>query len=369
MKTILYPFLLFTFCVVCLDAQNRTFILKGDISPRFNNQPMMLFKFNKDSISGVDTTIIKDGSFLFRGEEYLADQALLSTGNFPEEVRSAFLVLDSGNIYIDLRDTADRLASGTPLNNCLLDYSKAMKQIGKSNNKIENDYNEGIITIGKRDSLRWKVVKERLRISADFKKENISNLAGRIIFKKGLNNLSDPYFDEIYALLDDQMKADPDVVAYIRKRNESKALNEERIKSQGVIYKNIELFAEDGIRHWLSEFIGKSKFVLIDFWASWCSPCIQSIPHLKSVNEKYRDKGLETISISIDNTESKWLQMVEQLQMPWRQFRVKDSQKLMSAYHFKGIPYLVVLNEKGIVVATNLRGQNLDDFFKDTLEK
>ena len=62
---------------------------------------------------------------------------------------------------------------------------------------------------------------------------------------------------------------------------------------------DIELITLEGERKWLSEYVGHSKFLFIDFWASWCGPYIADIPKIKQVYEKYKDKGLEVLSISM----------------------------------------------------------------------
>ena len=79
-----------------LFSQSSNFTLKGKIDSRFNDMPIMLFTFKADSIHSVDTTMIKNGSFVFHGNEYLKDEALLTAGNFPEEVISTYVFLEQG---------------------------------------------------------------------------------------------------------------------------------------------------------------------------------------------------------------------------------------------------------------------------------
>lgn len=79
---------------------------------------------------------------------------------------------------------------------------------------------------------------------------------------------------------------------------------------------DIELITLEGERKWLSEYVGHSKFLFIDFWASWCGPCIADIPKIKQVYEKYKDKGLEVLSISMDYTNKSWTIAMDKVDMP-----------------------------------------------------
>ena len=83
---------------------------------------------------------------------------------------------------------------------------------------------------------------------------------------------------------------------------------------------DIELITPEGERKWLSEYVGHSKFLFIDFWASWCGPCIADIPKIKQVYEKYKNKGLEVLSISMDTSNKSWTIAMDKADMPWRQF-------------------------------------------------
>ena len=69
----------------------------------------------------------------------------------------------------------------------------------------------------------------------------------------------------------------------------------------------------------LSDYVGKGKYVLIDFWASWCGPCRNEMPNVKAAYEKYASKGFEVISISIDKKQKAWRTAIEELGMNWTQ--------------------------------------------------
>jgi thiol-disulfide isomerase/thioredoxin len=108
------------------------------------------------------------------------------------------------------------------------------------------------------------------------------------------------------------------------------------------------------------------KYILVDFWASWCGPCRSEIPNLKNLYKKYASKGFEIISISIDKKEADWEKALKEEKMPWPNYM--DTKGVKELCRVKFIPAMFLLNNKGIVVAEKLRGEGLnvkiDELFK-----
>lgn len=106
-----------------------------------------------------------------------------------------------------------------------------------------------------------------------------------------------------------------------------------------------------------AELMKGKKYILIDFWASWCNPCRKEIPNLKNLYGKYASKGLEIISISIDKKEADWKKAMDEEKLPWLSFL--DKKDVSTLYKVKLIPAIFLIDEQGIVLSDKLRGEEL----------
>lgn len=110
----------------------------------------------------------------------------------------------------------------------------------------------------------------------------------------------------------------------------------------------------------LSEYIKGSKLTLVDFWASWCGPCRGENPHVVAAYEKYHDKGFNVLGVSVDQDVQAWQRAVNDDKLTWTQ--VRDAQNGASeAYLVYYIPSNFLIDENGIIVDKNLRGEKLEE--------
>jgi thiol-disulfide isomerase/thioredoxin len=103
----------------------------------------------------------------------------------------------------------------------------------------------------------------------------------------------------------------------------------------------------------------KGKVVLIDFWASWCGPCRESIPSLKKLYSKYKDKGFEIYGISLDRNDKDWKRALNAFKMDWTQVWDNEGAVAMK-WNVNYIPSSFLIDKSGRIVAVNADDKQLD---------
>ena len=112
---------------------------------------------------------------------------------------------------------------------------------------------------------------------------------------------------------------------------------------------------------WVGDYVGQNKLVLIDFWASWCGPCIRELPNVVKAYERFHDKGLEIVGVSLDKDKASWLAAIEQTGQKWPQMSDLKGWDCAGAqiYGIQSIPANVLIDDHGKIVARDLRGDAL----------
>lgn len=349
--------------------------LKGRANRVFDEKPVMLFSFADNTILNVDTAIISNGEFTFNGIESLQDIALLSVGNYPDTVISQLVILEQGNILVSLNENK---IGGTPLNDLFQSYIDTMKVFNEDLRHIaELDKQQNYIKKG------TPLFNKHLEIgnySVDFKKRNIHNIVGQYFFEKEVgktiseniaypsNNHNDSAFYAVYNYADDSFKQKTWIKDYIKEMEKQKELT---IEEEGLIgrqFIDFTLTNQSDKRQSISEYMGKSDYTLLDFWASWCAPCIASFPTLKELYEKYDRKKFEIIGVSLDTNKNTWINTVNKENLPWPQLITGAEEglnnELMERYSFRGIPFTVLVDKEGNIIATGHSVESVRELIK-----
>ena len=125
----------------------------------------------------------------------------------------------------------------------------------------------------------------------------------------------------------------------------------------------------NGADHNLYSILRSNELVLVDFWASWCGPCIKTFPHLKEMYSEYGDLGFEVVAISIDSTHEEWQEASVEQQIPWIDLGdISDVPgPVMTSFGVTSIPKGYVLNASGEIVAKDLSMDDLGEFLSTSL--
>lgn len=215
------------------------------------------------------------------------------------------------------------------------------------------------------DSLGNVIAYMNLQLNAsfiDFVNENkSSNMASYMIYDITVRNpnIGSEDLKGLYDKLDDKGKA----------THFGKLINQHLTKLTSLEIGN---FAPDftlkdraGKSHSLSDL--KGKYVLLDFWASWCGPCVQEIPNLKNAYAKYKVKGFEILSVSIDRDINKWQTALDKYQMGWLHVLDTGDENAITQtkYLVPTIPRTVLINKEGMIIGKDYRGASLEQVLEE----
>lgn len=117
----------------------------------------------------------------------------------------------------------------------------------------------------------------------------------------------------------------------------------------------------------------KGKIVLIDFWATWCAPCVEEQPELKALYDTYSDKvknnQFEILGISLDRNKESWQKAIDRFGINWIQ--VSDlkfwKSPVAKLYEVDELPFNIIIDGQGTILAKNLHGKDLEEFLKKSL--
>lgn len=191
----------------------------------------------------------------------------------------------------------------------------------------------------------------------DFSREALSQNSDNVIAVAALSNLAalledDVQVDSLIGTLSPELQASDEIVAM-------KNLIETRIETaEGKMFKDFTVEDSDGKTVKFSDYVGKGKYVLVDFWASWCGPCKAEIPNIKAVYDEYHRKGLEVLSVAVWDRPEATKDTAKVYGVNWKQI-INAGQVPTELYGIEGIPHIILFGPDGTILKRNLRGDEI----------
>ena len=127
------------------------------------------------------------------------------------------------------------------------------------------------------------------------------------------------------------------------------------------LYLDITGLTPNGEELSLSDLVGKTDYVLVDFWASWCNPCRRFVPVLKEIYASQPAGHLQILSCSVDQDVMAWQVALNEEQMPWPQIREDADHPCSDKYHVQFIPHTVLIDRTGHIVGVNLEEPEIEE--------
>lgn len=330
--------LLLPFFSLTAGAQDNFYQINGKADTRYNGALVTLFTFTGDYIRSVDSTYVADGHFSFTGSEYLYEKSVISMGNYPDSVFAAELYLERGPIEVELKQ---KPVVRSPY---ITDY----RLYADSCRKIERAY----AIEGQSQAFYDEGNDRLLSYKYQFKKKYIQNGIGRSLLVNEILYASDPYFYKLYELLPEREKQRYDVQESYKER----VRKDKQVQQENKPFPDLTLTNSTGEKQRISDYAGKSELLYLDFWASWCGPCMSQKPHIKELYEKYKGDGFKILGISLDTDTKRWLAAIERTGSVWPELYAASKEceaEIRESYNIVGIPYGVLIDQSGKVIKAN----------------
>ena len=328
MKKNLFFLIVAIIAISCTQKEDKNVLVSGNVEG-VENGTVYLQKFRNKSFYVIDSSEIVDGEFSFSTNVELPEIYGLSLDTtrtsfllFLDENRTS-VMLDSANYY---RNTK---VEGSDLHNLFVEY--------KSERNVEID---------------------------SFIRQHPSSLVSAYAL----------YRDYSYRLSPEEIRSNIDLLDSSLLNTPYVEVLEELIPTlEGVAVGNEapNFVADDteGNAVEFSNHIGKSKYLLLDFWASWCGPCRRENPNIVKAYEEYKDKGFDIFAVSLDSSRDGWVAAIEKDGLDWTNVSdllLWDSEPA-KLYGVRAIPSNFLIDENGVIVAKNLKGEDLHNTLNDLL--
>ena len=260
---------------------------------------------------------------------------------------------------------------GSPDHDLIVKVQEVMNNVQSSPDmiKLEEEFalassNQDVGRITELQSEYLKIVGKGHDIVAGMLKDQPASLA--VINLLQQNNLldRDKYLD-LYISTSDKLKKEwPD---YDVAKQFIEMVDKMKVTAIGQISPEIEMPNPEGQIIKLSSLRG--KYVLVDFWAKWCGPCRKENPNVVRAYQKYKDKGFEVFGVSLDRNKEDWVQAINEDGLIWTQvsdLKYFDSKAAID-FNISAIPFSILLDPEGRIIAKNLRGGALDKKLEEVL--
>lgn len=343
---------------------NNLYIISGNIVNPGEEGKVILSLFDPVSQKKtvLDTAVINpDKSYQL---EFEFNQPYLFRLDFPDR-QYTMLAIDEGqkNIEVDAegKRNGHLKIKGSPDSEKLLAYDKfrsesnarlirptydAMRAAGETNSNPEEEI--------KAVEAYVKASKEHRKELIDFTEKNIGTSIA--LFGTVLRWTGDEEVSRLDKLVVDFKSAHPDL-------DMTKTMVEKvnRYKKVAFGAKAPPISENDSNDVLVNLYEAKGKITLIDFWASWCGPCLRQVPDLKDAYNMYHEQGFEIFGVSVDSKGKKWKASIAKYEMPWPNVsNLKGwGSEAAASYNVTFIPFNVLIDEEGTIIAKNLHSKEL----------
>ncbi len=365
-------------------GKTRSIKVKGTLK-NSNKEYIYLKELTSSDVIALDSDKIEDdGSFRLKAQNSKIAFYSLSLS----KKNTITLIISPGDRLIVNADAKDLnhtyTVEGSPESELAREIDFKLSTVLQSIDSLGRIYEDSmgsknlLATKARLDSVYHKIELNHKNYSKKFINENLHSLAALMALYQQLAprhpvlNPSDDfkYFKMVDSVM---MREHPEADAVQSLHNLMNELSDQQLSiadaakrtALGEKATDIALPAPNGSLIKLSS--SEGKYVLLDFWASWCKPCRDENPGMVQTYWKYKYAGFEIFQVSLDKNRESWVSTIQNDHLPW--INVSDlkywDSPVVPLYGIQGIPFNLLLNPKGVIIAKNLRGTELGNKLKE----
>lgn len=315
----------------CSQSPKQNYVLTINAGQNFNDKTIYISDF--DTEEKIDSAKVIDGVALFEGE--IASPRFVTLSIDGDDVGNLYLEADSITMGEDGTVGGELNAKNAAYWAQRTDIINEFRALPDSLQQTHYDeYQARIKDADKK-----------------FVEENIDNPLGYYYF------LYSPAAELDLNGLDSMIAAHPSLGEYKRVQKMRQSFINQAETSEGKMFKDFEVTYNDSTFR-LSDHVGKGKYVLVDFWASWCGPCIRQSAVIKDLYKEYGPKGLEVIGVAVWDKPEDTLKGIESHELPW--MNVINAQSIPTElYGIKGIPCIILFGPDGTIISRDKQNDDL----------
>ena len=382
MKKIVFSIAVFLLVLACKTEDKKPldgYLITGDAPGMYNGIRVFLQSTDQRNRKiNRDTAIVMNEKFVFEGKVAVPEIFYLSANSVKGS--SLFLIEnDRFHITLDKTNIDNTSIEGPKANSALKAYFTDVRELANKRTKmmgqLRTTKDKAVIDKVKADVINLTI--EDSKIAYYYIDKNKDNSAALIFINNELNSKSadvEKLADALNGLDNNIKNSTLGNQTKFRIQQALKAKAQKGATDVGSIAPQFSGPTPEGKPLDLKSVMG--KVTIIDFWASWCGPCRRENPNVVKVYEKYHNKGLEIIGVSLDgnsrqqNPKDAWIKAIDQDKLTWHHVSNLNyfNDPIAKAYNITAIPATFILDENGKIIAKNLRGPALEAKIKEILQ-
>ncbi len=345
-------FLTSLIALLLLSACNSgSYRIKGTVTdPNIGDSTKVYLSKYQQKLIHLDSTYVIDGKFKMKGKVDTVLNAYLGFMKGERLQNLANFILEEGKIVVKIDTNFRYKITGTEQNDIMAEFSTKEMELGKKANDILIKSKKGIVN---RDSLNFALSEIKglfYKMAYEYSLKYVNTLVGTNIF---LNTNTGLFFEkklEVLSKMNDKTKSNPRVRPLVRQ------IEKEKRTAKGQPYIDVTLKNTRGKEVKLSDYVGKTDYLLVDFWASWCGPCLRSLPELKRFYKKHKGAKFDIVGISLDSKKEDWKKAIRKHGIKWHHMSDLKGWQSVGAnlYSVRGIPATVLIDKNGKIVGKDM---------------